>query len=82
MTTAAGSSTTTSFQEALKLSPYFEHLDSTAQIKEYKSGQSSAGYNYSILDVPIEKSPNDPREYRCVLALLSRSPDTTKLRQS
>lgn len=53
-----------SFQEALKLSPYFEHLDATAKIQGYASGQSSAGHNYSVLDVPIEKSPNDAREYR------------------
>lgn len=59
------------FEAALRLSPHFEHLDSTKLPNGYKGEQSCAGHAYAVLDTPIEKSPNDDRGYRCILLLCS-----------
>ena len=53
-----------SLDAALRLSPHFEHLNSKALPKGYApfKGQDK---KYAVLELPIEKSENDQREYRC-----------------
>lgn len=54
-----------SFQDALKLSPHFDHLDATARPTGYSALDKTVGqHKYAVLETPIEKSPNDDRGYR------------------
>ena len=63
-TAAASATPNPALAHALRLSPYYDHLDATNLPQGYAPFQGPAGKRYAVLDTPLEKSQNDNRVYR------------------
>lgn len=72
-----------SLDAALKLSPHFEHLNSKTLPKGYSAFKGD-DKKYAVLELPIQKSENDQRQYRMIRlengleALICSDPSTDK----